>query len=271
MKTKVLFLDIDGTLVDFQGKIPESAKEALIRAKERGHHPVLCTGRTRFQVYPWLLDYGFDGLITGAGAQVEAGRELICRHLVKQDSLAKAVAFFERIRAPYYLQAEKAIYAPQWCIDCQTAVFHGELSEEERQKRFGRITRDEKPCQRKDVEKLAYYHSVKDLGEVRRALGDYFTVEASSFQLINSSDGEVTVRGIDKAYGMEQYLRYAGIRREDSAAFGDGPNDLGMLEYAGTGVAMGNAGAELKSRADLVTSSIGEDGLLRAFEALKLI
>ena len=73
-------------------------------------------------------------------------------------------------------------------------------------------------------------------------------MEASSFQLINSSDGEVTVRGIDKAYGMEQYLRYAGIRREDSAAFGDGPNDLGMLEYAGTGVAMGNAGAELKSR-----------------------
>ena len=125
MKTKVLFLDIDGTLVDFQGKIPESAKEALIRAKERGHHLVLCTGRTRFQVYPWLLDYGFDGLITGAGAQVEAGRELICRHLVKQDSLAKAVAFFERIRAPYYLQAEKAIYAPQWCIDCQTAVFKG--------------------------------------------------------------------------------------------------------------------------------------------------
>ena len=60
-------------------------------------------------------------------------------------------------------------------------------------------------------------------------------MEASSFQLINSSDGEVTVRGIDKAYGMEQYLRYAGIRREDSAAFGDGPNDLGMLEYAGTG------------------------------------
>ena len=48
MKTKVLFLDIDGTLVDFQGKIPESAKEALIRAKERGHHLVLCTGRTRF-------------------------------------------------------------------------------------------------------------------------------------------------------------------------------------------------------------------------------
>ena len=112
MKTKVLFLDIDGTLVDFQGKIPESAKEALIRAKERGHHLVLCTGRTRFQVYPWLLDYGFDGLITGAGAQVEAGRELICRHLVKQDSLAKAVAFLRESAPPITCRQRKLFTRP---------------------------------------------------------------------------------------------------------------------------------------------------------------
>ena len=138
MKTKVLFLDIDGTLVDFQGKIPESAKEALIRAKERGHHLVLCTGRTRFQVYPWLLDYGFDGLITGAGAQVEAGRELICRHLVKQDSLAKAVAFFERIRAPVVYRL------PDSCFS--GGAFRGRKAEAFRAYYQGRKALSEKRC-----------------------------------------------------------------------------------------------------------------------------
>ena len=80
MGSKVLFLDIDGTLVDFRGKMPESAGRALELARERGHKLVLCTGRTRTQLFSWLLAYGFDGLITGAGAQVEADGKLISRH-----------------------------------------------------------------------------------------------------------------------------------------------------------------------------------------------
>lgn len=271
MKRKVLFLDIDGTLVDFHGELPDSAGMALEMARKKGHSLVLCTGRTKIQVYPWLLDYGFAGMITGAGAQVETEDCLISRRQIDQEQLAGAVEFFESIRAPYYLQAENAIYAPQWCIDCRTAVFQGKVSEEEREKRFGAVTRDDCPHLRKDVEKLAYYQSVKSLREVREAMGEYFTVEASSFQLINASDGEVTVRGIDKVYGMQRYLEFAGLGREDCVAFGDGPNDLGMLEYAGIGVAMGNAGGDLKEKADLVTAPIDADGLYRAFETLGII
>lgn len=270
MERKVLFLDIDGTLVDFHGEIPASAGRALKMAKQKGHLLVLCTGRTKVQVYPWLREYGLDGMITGAGAQVEAGDKLICRHLTDQKHLAEAVGFFERVRAPYYLQAESAIYAPQWCLDKRTAVFGGKVSEEERKKCFGTLIRDERPWLREDIEKIAYYQAPEPPEAVQKALGDYFTVEASSFQLINGSDGEVTIRGIDKAYGMERYLEFVGIGRENTAAFGDGPNDFKMLEYAGVGVAMGNAGKELKAAADLVTSSIGEDGLYRAFEKLKL-
>lgn len=270
MERKVLFLDIDGTLVDFQGKIPESAARALRLAKKRGHKLVLCTGRTRTQVYPWLLEYGFDGLITGAGAEVEADGKLISRHLIDREQLARASAFFEKIRAPYYLQAVSGIYAPAWCIERQTAVFRDSITDEEREKRFGALLLDDRPSCREDVEKIAYYQSAEPAERVREALGGYFTVEASSYQLVDSSDGEVTIRGIHKAYGMQKYLEACGIGRENACAFGDGPNDREMLEFAGIGVAMGNAGDELKRSADLVTDSIERDGLYRAFERLQI-
>ena len=271
MGSKVLFLDIDGTLVDFRGKMPESAGRALELARERGHKLVLCTGRTRTQLFSWLLAYGFGGLITGAGAQVEADGKLISRHLMEQKKLERAVDYFERIRAPYYLQAVNGIYAPRWCLECRMEVFRGRITEKEREKQFGTVTRDDRPGKRVDVEKIAYYQSAEGVEQVREGLGSYFAVEASSYQLINSSDGEVTIRGINKAYGMQRYLEYAGIAQEDTCAFGDGPNDREMLEFAGIGVAMGNAGEELKGCADFVAAPIDQDGLYRAFETLGVL
>ena len=83
--------------------------------------------------------------------------------------------------------------------------------------------------------------------------------------------GEIGINGINKATGMERYLKAAGIAREDSIDVGDGPNDLQMMEYAGIGIAMGNAREEVKERADMVTSSIDDDGIYRAFETLGLL
>ena len=56
MDKKIIFLDIDGTIMTFQGKLPESAKQALMLAKEAGHSLVLCSGRTKSEIYPELLE-----------------------------------------------------------------------------------------------------------------------------------------------------------------------------------------------------------------------
>ena len=69
----------------------------------------------------------------------------------------------------------------------------------------------------------------------------------------------------------QRYLEYVGIPREDSIAIGDGPNDLQMMDYAGIGIAMGNAREEVKKRADMVTSHIDEDGLYHALDRLGLL
>ena len=77
MDKKIIFLDIDGTIMTFQGKLPESAKQALMLAKEAGHSLVLCSGRTKSEIYPELLEMNFDGIIGAAGAYVRQGEALL--------------------------------------------------------------------------------------------------------------------------------------------------------------------------------------------------
>ena len=72
---------------------------------------------------------------------------------------------------------------------------------------------------------------------------------------------EYTAKGIDKAAAIRESLRKLGYTREEMIAFGDAQNDKTMIEYAGIGVAMGNATDELKAAADEITASNDEDGI----------
>ena len=72
---------------------------------------------------------------------------------------------------------------------------------------------------------------------------------------------DVIKRGVTKATGMQRVLDYVGISRENCIGIGDSVNDLPMIEFAGLGVAMGNAPEGVKTRADVVTESIDDDGV----------
>ena len=74
-----------------------------------------------------------------------------------------------------------------------------------------------------------------------------------------------------KASGIESILRHFGIKKEECIAFGDGGNDIEMLEYCGIGVAMGNADDSVKAHADYVTTSVDEEGIEHALLSLDII
>ena len=109
-----------------------------------------------------------------------------------------------------------------------------------------------------------------------------FEDEENEAAIINGLDGIATSRwfpdffdvnpaGLSKAEGIEKILGMIGASREEIIAFGDGGNDKEMLEYAGTGVAMGNAMDDLKTMADYVTLSVDEDGISHAFRHFGLL
>ena len=63
---KIIFLDVDGTLCNDKGLVPESAAIAVKKARKNGHLVYLCTGRSKAEIYDFIMDIGFDGII-GAG------------------------------------------------------------------------------------------------------------------------------------------------------------------------------------------------------------
>ena len=78
-------------------------------------------------------------------------------------------------------------------------------------------------------------------------------------------------RGGGKHVGIRQMLNYYGIDRDECMAFGDGENDISMLQYVGTGIAMGNASLEVKAAADYVTTGIDSGGLVKALDKFGLL
>ena len=91
MKQKILFFDIDGTLIDEEtDQVPESAKVALAKAKEKGHLLFLCSGRCLAIIPKDVMDLGFDGLIGGCGTYIEMnGKEWY--HHVLPEKLQKEI------------------------------------------------------------------------------------------------------------------------------------------------------------------------------------
>ena len=136
---------------------------------------------------------------------------------------------------------------------------------------LGSLYVQEQAWDNENEEKIVYFESDASVEQMHRDLLPYFDVVPGSMIGADEKSGEIGINGINKATAMRIYLEHVGIARENRVAIGDGPNDLQMMEYAGTGVAMGNAREEVKERADLVTADIDDDGIWKAFEALGLI
>ena len=272
MNQKVVFLDIDGTMVDSDGKIPASTKDALARAKANGHKMVICSGRSRFQMYDELLDMGFSGIVGAAGAFVVADGEEIYHAYIDEAHRKSSYEYLEKNGFLFFYQADDGIVINQRCCDGMVEEYRRMgVDEVQLQRLTGTVHLTEEPWKNERNEKIIYQSAPFTVEKVHADLEPYFDAVAISLDGMDEYAGEIGINGINKSTGMEIYLNHVGIKREDSIALGDGPNDLQMMEYAGIGVAMGNARADVKQRADMVTDAIGEDGLYHAFERLGLI
>jgi Cof subfamily protein (haloacid dehalogenase superfamily) len=102
------------------------------------------------------------------------------------------------------------------------------------------------------------HHLVRIQNAIKPVLNQYCECFTSAPYFL-----EITPKGIDKGKSMDILLDYVGITRKELVSFGDGMNDLPMIEIAGLGVCMANGRDELKKAADYVTSSNDEDGIAK--------
>lgn len=259
---KIVFFDIDGTIYESGKGTPESTKEALQLLKANGHIPVMCTGRPMSSLFPEQLELGFPCIIGGAGAYIAYEGKVLRDILLDPRLVARTVPKLEAIGCTVILEGPKYL----------SYRYEGKGREYFRILSFlhenypDRIK--EMEPERDEASKMTFW--IPDL-EAFEALKPELSRDFALAQYESAPCTEMMPAGITKADGIRALIEYLGIPRENTYAFGDGPNDLEMLQYVQYGTAMGNAEESVLKTAKYRTESIWEDGVYLALKRYGLI
>lgn len=291
-KQKHIFLDIDGTIYSGMGFIPDSAKSSICKAKQNGHKVYLSTGRNRAEISEDLWNLGIDGIVASAGAYVEMGGDVLFHQPLEEQLLVKLCDYLLSHNIMFSIETNNLICGLESHIKVQIDLF-----EHIRNKKLEAVNADVKSMngnnqdplesginsfmklltvvedvsQIKDANKILFYKSPIPVKQIKEDIGQFFTVIYGTVDFLKGESGEIYAKSISKATGIEKIIRHINAKQEDTIAFGDGLNDIEMIEYAGIGVAMGNAVEELKRAADIVTEEVSRDGLQHGFMTCGLI
>lgn len=275
---KAVFLDADGTLVNHRGLIPDSARQAVGAARANGHLVFLATGRSMSELWPEILNVGFDGIIAAAGGFVELDGQVLRRRHIPVEHVARVVEYFDSHGVDYFLEANDALYGSPNCKERLSALIRSaaqtpdELAEIEAG--FGVLVEalQVTPAEpRSDINKVSFLHSDLPLAAVEAEFSGVFDVIPATVAAWGANSGELSIPGVHKAAAIELVIDHLGIPIEDTIAFGDGLNDVEMLQLVAVGVAMASAHPRTRAVANAVTGDPDENGIRDGFVALGLI
>lgn len=253
MAVELIFFDIDDTLCRM-GRLAENNHQVLRKLHANGSKIAIATGRS-LAMLPMdirnLFDEGLIDVLVSANGQYNVlGDEVVSHYPLSLQQAEALVAICQRYGLAYQ-QLSKQFIA--WSTERED----------------GDHIRLVFPCC--VVDPLHYrnhtiYQFSVFLPETAEDSGFIHDIEALGFQLTRWHRGGADVLPKDgsKARGIRDVCAKLGIAIENTMAFGDGLNDLEMLQVVGTGVAMGDGWPQLKAVADYVTGTIEEDGIRQA-------
>ena len=276
--SKIVFLDVDGTLIDYETKCPDSAKEAVALARKNGHKVYICTGCSKAEIAQRDLPE-LDGMIGANGGYVEDAGEVVMHQSLTVDEVKHIVDWCNERHLGFYLEANSGMYINDWFVEQAPATMTkyalGKGASVDQAKAsaeafIGGMTRTD-DLYRDDVNKVSFILS--SYQDHLDSKVEFAGMEANTW----GGKGEVALfgdlgpSGITKKHAIEVLLEHLGASQADTISFGDAKIDLSMFELCAFNVAMGNGGPEIKAAADYITDDVNEDGLYNAFKHLGLI
>ena len=258
--------DVDGTLLDHQDRITDRTRRAIRAAVDSGAVFVLATGRPPRWIPPVVEALGFAPMAVCANGAVvydAASDRVVSAQTLSVDLLTEIAEIAVRVVPGAGLAAERVgrsahdsatpqfVSAPgyehAWLNPDNTEVSHEDVISSPAVKLLVR-----KPGMPSAELAAALVKHVGLLGDITFSTNDGLV--------------EISPLGISKAIGVQQVAHPLEITAEDVVAFGDMPNDVPLLSWAGHGVAMGNAHPEAIAAANEVTAPNSDDGVARVLE-----
>lgn len=251
---KAIFLDIDGTLVSFHThQIPPSTINAIHQVRQQGVKVFIATGRP----LPFVDNLGeleYDGIMTVNGASCRTADGTVIRHQpIHRDDLLRLIDYYHSHPFPLAFAANDDIFITMTSPEALEVLSILNL-------KCPPILPIERCLEMDVMQIIAFFKDMDDPRIMTEVL------QGCSAQRWHPYFADVICQGNNKAIGIDAIIGHYGISLNETMAFGDGGNDITMLQHVGLGIAMGNAREEVKAVADDVTASVDEDGVAQALK-----
>ncbi len=264
---KLIFFDIDGTLVTENGGkriIPDSTRHAVRALQQAGHLCFINSGRALSEIDSSIDSLQMDGLVCGCGTHILYHGETLLNHTIPFELGNRILRDLETCHLEWLLEGSHTLY-----YSTEPYTTHiGDFQDEHRTV-FSLAFDTVKPTQAKDLVFDKFCICLK----TESNLSHFMDIYKNDLDFIDRGNGfyEVVPLGYSKASGIAFLMEYFDIPQKDTIAIGDSTNDLPMLEYAATSIAIGGSPSVVCEASSFVTDPILSDGLYNAFRHLDLI
>lgn len=250
-KIKAVFFDIDGTLRDNESKrVPDSAKAALERARKAGLFLFVATGRHKLEIEEEKLleDIRFDGYVTMNGQYCYCNNQVVFDAPIADQCVKDMLRLLKEEPFPCLFMEEDRLYINM--INDMVVKSQNGIGT-----RLPPVLDVRRAAGRRIYQMVPYVNPEKE-GFLKERLTGCEWIRWHDDHAV-----DLIPRGGGKSVGMEHMAARFGIGLSGTAAVGDGHNDVSMLKAARLGIAMGNAGEEVKNAADYITGSVKTHGI----------
>lgn len=258
---KAAFFDIDGTILDHSdGKsiFHDSTAAALSALQRRGVRVFVSTGRGPALLGEVRRMFPFDGFVTFNGQLVLERDGTVLHRMSHTPEDVRSLAELARgAGIPGFVMGEE----DSWPLyDSPEVRRHYQWLGQDMPQPYSPEAVGDAP-----VIQVTLYETQEEAGRVLASV--------TRAEVVACGPGMVDVipKGGGKETGLGAVIEHYGFERGETIAFGDGMNDLGMIKWAGTGVAMGNAEPEVKAAADYITAPVWDDGVSKALVELGIL
>jgi Cof subfamily protein (haloacid dehalogenase superfamily) len=254
---KLILFDIDGTLLDHNKKMPITTLNAIKKLKDLGHYVAIATGRAPFMFQDIRKSLSISSYIGFNGQYVVMDGKPIYKNPLKKTTLHKLHSHSVEAGHPLVFMDNNTMRA--------SLENHRHIHESLGTLNFNHPEVDPNYYKENDIYQTLLFCKQVDEPTYLENYPDF------KFIRWHQVSTDVLPVGGSKAKGIEILMRRLGFNQADVIAFGDGLNDLEMLKFAGTGVAMGNGVQSAKDIANIVTKPVDEGGILHGLKMLKLL
>lgn len=270
MDKKIIFIDVDGTLVGMQDNrqiIPESAISAIQKARAKGHLVYLCTGRSKAELDNQIMSIGFDGIIGAAGGFIEENNEMIFHQPLPKEDILSITSYFHEHDIQYYLESNMGLFVTYGFNKIMRQLF----GESQDTNEFFIQCQDILDADLSEVNKISFISPILSYEEIASHFQDAYQLVKASWADERITAGEISNPGINKATAIHYLTDYLQLDLENTYGIGDSMNDVEMFECVKHSIAMGNSMHGVKDKAEFVTKDIFEDGIEYALKHYGLI